>query len=173
MNASKPLPSVQCVCPHCDEEFFFLVTDRRAATICCPGCGATFPGSGDVPAESAPVERCLVCGNEEFYIQKDFNRQIGLWIVLTSFLIIFLVMLKWDHRTGIYCLFGLAAVDWIAYRLLPEVTVCYLCQSVYRRFPLHPKHRGFYLGDEEKYKKLRQDWVRRFEEGIQSGSKES
>ena len=69
-------------------------------------------------------------------------------------------MLWKGHLAGLYLLFGLAAIDFIVYQLLPNVTVCYLCQSVYRGVPAGG-HGGFYLGDEEKYKHLRKDWAAR------------
>jgi hypothetical protein len=108
------------------------------------------------------VERCWLCGNGEFYIQKDFNRRLGLTIVVGSALVIFLIMLFKGHLVGIYCLLAVALADWVAYQLRPEVTVCYLCQTIYRGFPLNPAHSGFYLGYEEKHKKLRQAWLARF-----------
>jgi len=80
-------------------------------------------------------------------------------IVLISGLVVFLVMLLIDPFFGIFCLLGIALLDWIVYRMLTDVTVCYLCQSIYRGFPESPRQRGFYLGYEEKYKKLRQDWL--------------
>jgi hypothetical protein len=69
-------------------------------------------------------------------------------------------MLLFDPIFGIFCLLGIALLDWIVYRMLTDVTVCYLCQSIYRGFPESPRQRGFYLGYEEKYKKLRQDWLK-------------
>lgn len=61
---------------------------------------------------------------------------------------------------GMVCLGGIALADWLVYRKLADVTVCYLCQSIYRGLPLNEAHRGFYLGLEEKHKKLRQRWLR-------------
>ena len=140
-------------------------TEReRSSGLSCPSCGLRFEGASP-PAPGEPLRECVICGNRELYIQKDFNRALGLGIVAVSFLAIFLVMVLVDHRTGIYCLFGLAIADWIAYRLLREVTVCYLCQSVYRGAPLNPDHRGFYLGSEEKYKHLRPAWLDRMAPG--------
>jgi hypothetical protein len=39
--------------------------------------------------------------------------------------------------------------------------VCYLCQSIYRGYPLNPEHKNFYLGTEERYKKQRIAWAKR------------
>jgi len=164
MTRRLPTPSIQCVCPSCEEEFVCLLGEDARA-LSCPHCDLVFEGSaveGSVAEKNVArrLDRCTVCGNTEFYIQKDFNRQLGLMIVLTSFLIIFLIMLLWDHLVGIYFLFGLAAVDWIVYRMLANVTVCYLCQSVYRGVAPNPEHTGFYLGSEEKFKHRRGEWLK-------------
>ncbi|MCZ6792345.1 MAG: hypothetical protein O7J95_01880 [Planctomycetota bacterium] len=162
-HEKRPLASVQFVCPSCEEEFVYSfdgsVTEARAR---CPSCGFEFRQGASVPPPGRLVGECFLCGNREFYVQKDFNRQLGFWIALISFLVIFLVM-RWNHNVGIGLLFVLAFVDWLIYRSVGNVTVCYLCQSVYRRFPPNPEHKGFYLGSEEKYKRLRQAWLESLE----------
>jgi hypothetical protein len=125
----------------------------------CPSCGLDPGAEAGPPRPGFPVERCWLCGNGEFYIQKDFNRRLGIAIVLGSALVIFPVMVWKGHLLGIYCLLAIALLDWAAYQVLPDVTVCYLCQSIYRGLPLNPGHTGFYLGLEEKHKKLRQAWL--------------
>ena len=35
---------------------------------------------------------CALCGTNEFFIQKDFNRRLGLFVVIISALVAFLVM---------------------------------------------------------------------------------
>jgi hypothetical protein len=135
-----------------------VVSTGPPASAAC-SCGFALQGEAARPRPESPVASCWICGGDEFYVQKDFNRKLGLWIVLTSFLGVFLVMLLVEHRVGIYCLVLLALIDAVAYARLPNVTVCYLCQSIYRGFPLNPAHRGFYLGLEEKYKKLRAGWL--------------
>ncbi len=170
--------SIQVSCPRCERESFAVVggDDRirfaskatgdpgdEADTWRCLHCGAQSDGVTHRPRHDAVVSQCWVCGADEFYIQKDFNRQLGLFIVLLSAGFIFLVMLlTQDHRLGVVLLLAVAAVDWVIYRCLRNVTVCYLCQSIYRGFPQNNAHRGFYLGLEEKYKKPRRSWLEKF-----------
>ena len=54
-----------------------------------------------------------------------------------------------------------AIVDLVVYRSITSCTVCYLCQSVYRGYPLNPGHKSFYLGTEERYKKQRIAWAKK------------
>ena len=165
-QARRPA-SIQVRCPRCDE---VLLYDVGRLTVAgdpdCPGCGlGRVPrdsrSSVPVPDPAAPVETCWYCANDEFYVQKDFNRKLGLWIVILSALVVFLVMLLRGHREGIVVLLVIALLDAIVYHVSPTVSVCYLCQGVYRGFPLAPQPRGFYLGSEEKYKHLRQEWLDR------------
>lgn len=154
--------SLQFLCPRCEEMFLCDAEFLSAigAQFSCPHCQLVLDGRAGSLRLGEPVEQCLVCGNHEFYIQKDFNRELGLMIVLGSALVVFLSMLVIHHLFGVICLLLVALVDWMVYRQLANVTVCYLCQSIYRGFPLHPAHVGFYLGHEEKYKKLRQAWLK-------------
>lgn len=158
--------SVQVACPACEEMSFTRIAgpplerDQVDSGWSCPRCHARPSPAGPPPLTGRPVASCWICGTEEFYIQKDFNRQLGLFIVLVSAGLIFLVMLlTQDHLLGIGLLLGVALADWIVYRLIRNVTVCYLCHSLYRGFPQHPDHAGFYLGNEEKHKKLRKKWL--------------
>lgn len=160
-DADSITSSLQFLCPRCEEMFLYRVEDipPKGGTLSCPHCRLDFRGSGDPPSGTAPLRACWVCANDEFYVQKDFNRELGLWIVLSSGMIVFLIMLLIGHLEGIVCLLLIAAVDWLVYHWLSLCTVCYLCQSIYRGFPPNAEHRGFYLGNEEKYKKRRQAWL--------------
>ena len=92
------------------------------------------------------MEQCLVCGSEALYLQRDFNRRVGLAIVLLGSLVIF-----WNFLWGIAILFLMALLDLVLYRVLPEVTVCYSCKSVYRGGPRNPQHRAYELTVDEAF----------------------
>jgi hypothetical protein len=165
-SPGRQAASVQWICPRCDAISARLLKEAASSeSPACGECGLQFAGGEPMPAPGRPLESCWVCGNRQFYVQKDFNRELGLAIVIGSFFLVFLVMLLVDHRAGIFCLFGLALIDWLVYRKLRNVTVCYLCQSIYRGLPLNPAHRGFYLGDEERFKGLRPKWLAQVLEG--------
>lgn len=155
--------SLQFLCPRCDEMFLYQTEDMppREEQLRCPHCELRFSDGAPVPRAGAPVKTCWVCGNEEFYIQRDFNRELGLLIVVASAMIVFLIMLLMDPFLGILCLVLIAIVDLLVYRSITSCTVCYLCQSIYRGYPLNPEHKSFYLGTEERYKKPRIAWAKK------------
>jgi hypothetical protein len=91
------------------------------------------------------VDACPSCGKRAFYIQKDFNRNLGLGIVVLCGLIgLYYVWL--DQPYLFYAALGFAVlVDAVLYLLLPEVTVCYACKAVFRGTTRNPEHLGFDL----------------------------
>jgi hypothetical protein len=91
------------------------------------------------------------CGHDALYIQKDFNRALGLAIVVIGSLasLFFLA-----HRQPLYAFLALgimAVVDLLIYSMVSDVTVCYACHAIYRGFPRNPAHEHFELQDLEKY----------------------
>ncbi len=159
---SQPVAGIHLHCPRCDRDAFVIVPENAAPAasgVQCPRCGFLFPGSTSEIDPSRPLLRCAVCAGQEFYVQKDFNRSFGLAVVAVTAVAAFVVMVLAGHLWGFLVLGAITLADLVVYRFLPEVEVCYLCQSVYRGFPLAPEHRGFYLGNEERYKALRRAWL--------------
>ena len=154
--------SIQLACPACEREFHLPgggAALKAGGHRCCPGCGFAFEASLEDFTGDHPLAGCAICGCEEFYIQKDFNRQLGVIFAVGSLMCVFLLMVLVGHLAGLYCLFALAAIDFLIYWRWKNVAVCYLCTTVYRGFRHPPAHKGFYLGSEEKYKPLRRDWI--------------
>jgi hypothetical protein len=106
------------------------------------------------------LEECAFCGTREFFIQKDFNRRLGLFLVIISALVAFLFMLLTTHLVGLPILLAVTLLDWWIYRRMRNVAVCYLCHTIYRGLPQSEDHKGFYLGSEERFKKPRQEWIK-------------
>jgi len=77
------------------------------------------------------------------YVQKDFNRRLGLAIVLLGVLFSY-------HTYGL-SLLVCAIIDFILYRVLPLVTVCYKCGAIHRGFVSNPRHVGFDMHTAEQY----------------------
>ncbi|MBI4475218.1 MAG: hypothetical protein HY646_21320 [Acidobacteria bacterium] len=48
-------------------------------------------------------------------------------------------------------LFATAIIDFLLYRLVGDVTVCYACHAIYRGFEQNPDHDAFDLKKLEKY----------------------
>ncbi len=112
------------------------------AEIPCPRCGDRLGFAAPVAGEGQ-VERCLACGGPHLFLQKEFPRRIGLAIAIAG-AALFLVLMGLERiYLGFGALLGVALIDAILYRLAPVMTVCYHCQTEFRRAPVNPRHGAY------------------------------
>ena len=138
------MSSVTLLCPACDGRVSSTLDDSDTS---CPGCSAQVELRGrDNPDASQPLTLCVVCGSEAMFIQKDFNRKLGVALVAAGSLVVF-----WNFLVGLGVLVALAIADYFLYGLLPDVTVCYACKSVYRGVKRNPDHRAYELSVDETF----------------------
>jgi hypothetical protein len=97
------------------------------------------------------VTTCVSCGHDTLYVQKDFNRHVGVAIVGLGILASIYFFGRGQPLLAMAALGVTAVVDLLAYFLVREVTVCYCCHAVYRGFRRNPEHEPFDLKKLEKY----------------------
>jgi Zn ribbon nucleic-acid-binding protein len=141
---------IQFKCRSCDAEI--STSAEPKASVRCPACGkdqeVRLPPSLQ---NTRSVAVCIACGHADLYVQKDFNRQVGVAIVIVG--IVFSTYF-FNHRQPFYAMASLVAtavIDLIIYSLVGLVTVCYSCHAVYRGFERNPEHEPFDLKKLEKY----------------------
>jgi uncharacterized protein (DUF983 family) len=132
-------------CPKCGAGLPVLAADGAVA-IRCGRCGReiALSVSDDVRADRS-VDRCPVCEGAAFYSRKDFDPKVGLAVVIVGAAISAAFYWFGQDLVAYGVLGGAALVDFVVYRRLKEITVCYRCHSefrgVYRReapaFDLH------------------------------------
>ena len=115
------MPSVHFLCPQCEQR---LGRDAGEASRPCDFCGA----GNDVvaPNAGAIIDRCAACRHEELYFQKDFNRKTGIALVVLGS-----IFVPWTYGLS---LLGVTILDYIVWRLVKNVVVCYQCQAVHRGY---------------------------------------
>ncbi len=86
---------------------------------------------------SGRLERCLRCGGDRLYTQKDFNRKLGL--------LVFAVAAVLSVPTWGLSLLAATLIDLLLYHLIGDVTVCYGCRAQHRGFRKNPQHGPFDL----------------------------
>ena len=100
------------------------------------------------------VEGCAVCDCNKVYVQKDFNRTLGVTIFAAGALLFLLC--AWKNRliegTLVWAAFVVA--DTLLFKFLPDVTICYKCYAQYRQVARNPDNQAFELGLAEKYDPL-------------------
>lgn len=78
---------------------------------------------------------CRACAHPELYSRKDFPRALGIGIVAVA-----AVLAPFTHYLS---LVAAALLDAVLYWAIPEVVVCYVCESEHRGFARHPRHPRF------------------------------
>ena len=137
-------------CRACDSEISFIPAE--AGQLVCPHCKKAVVVRVDKSlSENHVVQNCVACGHDSLYIQKDFNRSLGVAIVVVGSLISVYFLAESEPLYSMLSLGVTATVDYFLYRMVGEVTVCYACHTIYRGFVKNPAHSAFDLKDLEKY----------------------
>lgn len=93
-----------------------------------------------------------MCGEDKFYFQKDLNQGVGCIIIAIG-----AALGPW---TWWLSLGACALLDYILYQVLPPLTVCYVCESGYRGFPVNPDHRAYDLPAAQTWEARKLNWRR-------------
>ena len=149
-------------CPHCNSSLLFdTSTDHERKRRCVRCDGEVQLSFSENIRDRNTVDACPCCGKRAFYVQKDFNRNLGLGIVILCALV-GLYYVWQDRPTLFYVALGVAVViDALLYFLLPEVTVCYACVTVFRKADRNPEHQGFDLHIADIYEGRSQGYAER------------
>ena len=130
--------SVHFLCTQCEVR---LAREPGEPPHACESCGAA---SGvTAPPANAIIERCAACGHEELYFQKDFNRKTGVALVAVG-----AVFVPWTWGLS---LLAVTILDYIVWRIVKDVIVCYRCQAVHRGYPPNPALAPFDLATHDRH----------------------
>lgn len=78
---------------------------------------------------------CAACGHAELFTRVDFDRRLGIAVVVVAALL--------APFTWYLSLVAAAILDAVLYRLSPEVVSCYVCGADHRGFIDRPRHPRF------------------------------
>jgi hypothetical protein len=126
------VPSVHFLCLTCERR---LARDAGEPERPCDFCGTA--NSAVAPHAGAVIGRCAACGHAELYFQKDFNRRTGIALVVVGS-----IFVPWTYGLS---LLGVTILDYIVWRIVKNVIVCYDCQAVHRGYPPNPALKPFDL----------------------------
>src|SRR4029450_11470274 len=126
-------------CRDCEREITISPPSVRDG-VTCPHCGHPVPLRMDPSIEDRNyVRNCVACGHDTLYVQKDFNRNVGVAIVVLGSLVSLFFFSRSQPIYGMLALFASAAVYFLIYSLVGEVTVCYSCHTIYRGLDKNPE----------------------------------
>ena len=123
------MATVNFLCANCERRL-----SRDGAAHPCEHCGAASTVAAP-PADSI-ITKCAACGHEQLYFQKDFNRMTGIALVAAG-----AVFVPWTY----WPLIAVTILDYIIWRVVKNVVVCYNCQAVHRGYPENPAIKPFDL----------------------------
>lgn len=126
------MSSVHFLCTQCEQRLARAAGELPRA---CEHCGAET--SVVAPPENAIIDRCAACAHEQLYFQKDFNRRTGIALVVVG-----AVFVPWTYGIS---LLAVTILDYIVWRVVKDVIVCYECQAVHRGYPANPALQPFDL----------------------------
>ncbi len=127
--------TVEYVCESCQKDNLKELSKPEDQLVCSHcGNGVNVHLSQNMQ-NGSKVDRCVLCGKIRFYVQKDFNPRLGL--------LIFGIGVVFSYHTYGLTLLIATIIDFILYKVLKTVTICYHCRAIYRGFEEDPTHRGF------------------------------
>ena len=126
------MASVNFLCPKCELR---LSREPGEPPRVCEHCDAAI--LIEAPPENAVISRCAACEHDQLYFQKDFNRTTGVALVAVG-----AVFVPWTWGLS---LLAVTILDYIVWRLVKDVIVCYRCQAVHRGYPPNPELKPFDL----------------------------
>jgi DNA-directed RNA polymerase subunit RPC12/RpoP len=142
-------------CPRCGE------TQRpdaieAAPLVHCGHCGWERTIAGGDVVDGRPT-RCLCCGCEDLWRQKDFPQKLGLLMVGAGILLSTIAWANMEPALAIGILMGFALIDMVLFVVMPDVLVCYRCAARHRHAKPPENHPRFNLETHERY---RQETIR-------------
>ena len=148
-------PKVLTFCPKCGIANALPVstTGLGAGPAPCRRCGQALPISQpEAVSAGRMVTVCAVCSDDKLYTQKDFNQKLGCLVLAIGAAF---VPWTWGLSLGV-C----AIADFLLYRILPTITVCYVCASRYIGLPINPDHHAFELMTAQLWEARALNWNR-------------
>ncbi len=126
------MASVHFLCSQCEAR---LGREAGQPPAPCEFCAA--PSSVVAPPAGSILDRCAACAHDQLYFQKDFNRATGIALVVVG-----AIFVPWTWGLS---LLAVTILDYIVWRIVKDVIVCYECQAVHRGYPANPALKPFDL----------------------------
>jgi len=136
-------------CPHCRRALRSEIASD--AGLRCAECGWSRPVSPAEIGHGMP-QRCVVCGCDDLWRQKDFPQGLGLILVALGATLSTLAWANYMPKTALGILLAFALADLLVYALMKDVLVCYRCKARHRHTALDGEHPRFNLETAERYR---------------------
>ena len=136
------MSSVARHCPACKKYASLRVQSHQ--DMICPLCNSAW---GRTEELDKIFEICPACQCSQFYISKDFNQALGCLIMLLG-----IVLVPWTYGVSLPIF---ALIDWLLFKRVKSMVVCYRCASEFHDFPIPKNLKPFMHHIGLKYDKYR------------------
>ncbi|MCA9080079.1 MAG: hypothetical protein KDA58_05940 [Planctomycetaceae bacterium] len=113
-------------CPQCEQPHIGQQLADASSLNCECGWSRTIPA--DLMHDGRPTQ-CVVCGNADLWRQKNFPQGWGVLIVTIGAIISSIFYAYYQPLWAMGTLMIVALLDMGLYIWMPDVLVCYRCQS--------------------------------------------
>jgi DNA-directed RNA polymerase subunit RPC12/RpoP len=113
-------------CGECGRYYKSKISEN--CEVRCSHCGKE---AADIPDVHEVFNACPFCQTKQFYRRKDFNQLLGCSFVLVGALLV-------PFTYGLSLPF-LILIDWLIYRHVSDMAVCYSCGVEFRDITLIPE----------------------------------
>src|SRR5262249_39366434 len=117
-------------CPACGHSRLVEVSPE-AASLECDGCHWHRPLRTQ-DFEGGLPRRCLVCGCDDLWRQKDFPQRLGLAMVALGAVLSTIAWAYYEPAIALGILLAFALADMVLFVVMKDVLVCYRCHARYR-----------------------------------------
>lgn len=125
--------------------------ENSGDSLSCEHCEWTRPVSENCLREDRPT-RCLACGCDDLWEQKDFPQRLGLLLVGLGTLLSTIAIFYYRPILAIGILMVFALGDMLLFALMRDVLVCYRCGTRHRHIESNAEHPRFNLELAERYR---------------------
>ena len=137
-------------CPQCQQSIHAEVASD-GGKLHCDACLWDRPIEAGDLQEGTP-QRCLACGCNDLWRQKDFPQDLGLALVALGAILSTIAWACYMPQTALGILLAFAFADLLVYTFMPDVLVCYRCKARHKNAPLDQDHPRFNLETAERYR---------------------
>lgn len=135
--------TVQFTCKNCGSGIH-VYPSVDAQKIACDVCQVEQVVKFNKDHEDGILHDCPSCERKDFYSQKDFNRKLGVMLfvlaaLISTVLLWFGINPLWYLSTFVF----LYLLDFILFRRLKLIAICYKCQTVFREVTNIQEIQGF------------------------------
>lgn len=133
---------VTLTCPECGSGIHVLPT-KEAKLAKCEVCNHEEPVNFDDDHIKGELVHCPSCHRKDFYSQKDFNRKLGVMLFALAAILSIWIFLSPYAPYAVAPFLVLYLFDFILFKILKPVAICYKCDTIFRKVSNIDKIRGF------------------------------